>query len=333
MPIVPSVLYLHGGLPRTGTTSFQAVLFRNRRRLAEVGVLYPDRWRDGWDAHHGFVALLEPGAADNGEVEEFHHLLRSNREEAVLISTEHLTTRLRAVDGRLKPLLSLLGTAGEITPVTCLWTLRRADSLLTSVYLLRVWNDQPVPAPAEFFHEHTRVYCDGVGGLCEVSDALDGNAVYSRYKPGGAHHEEILRTVGVADPVRREIVDELRGGPRLNLQLTQKAAAAMLNLEAISARAGIEIPHAALKEAFFYGALKFDDDARCELIGSDRRRAVHEEVLAASATVGFEPYRAFFGAEEIQPASPVSLDPDVLTDEDLGRLVAHVADAGVRMST
>ncbi len=327
------MLYLHGGLPRTGTTSFQAVLFRQRRRLAEVGILYPESWRGGWDAHHGFVALLEPGAAENGEVEEFHHLLRSDPEKAVLISTEHLTTRLRAMDGRLKPLIGLLRSMREITPLTCLWTLRRADSLLTSVYLLRVWNSQPVPVPDEFFREYTDVYCDGVAGLREVSDALDGNAVYSRYDSGGAHHEEILCTMGVADPVRREILDELRGGPRLNLRLTQKAAAAMLNLEAVSTRVGAEIPHAALREAFFYGALEFDDDAPCELIGSDRRRAVHEKILEASAELGFEPYGEFFGEDEIPPASPVSLDLDVLTDEDLGRLVAHVADAGVRTST
>ncbi|WP_232678419.1 hypothetical protein [Nocardioides sp. R-C-SC26] len=47
-------VYLHVGTPKTGTSYFQDVLFRNRRTLAGHGVLYP---ADRFDAH--FLAALD----------------------------------------------------------------------------------------------------------------------------------------------------------------------------------------------------------------------------------------------------------------------------------
>ena len=38
-------VYLHIGAPKTGTTYLQEVLFTNRARLAEHGVLYPGESR------------------------------------------------------------------------------------------------------------------------------------------------------------------------------------------------------------------------------------------------------------------------------------------------
>jgi hypothetical protein len=39
---------VHIGTPKTGTTYLQDVLFRNQRRLAGAGILYP---ADRFDAH------------------------------------------------------------------------------------------------------------------------------------------------------------------------------------------------------------------------------------------------------------------------------------------
>ena len=52
---------IHVGTPKTGTSHLQDVLFRNRDRLAEQGVLYP---ADRFDAH--FLAGARPDAAAVG---------------------------------------------------------------------------------------------------------------------------------------------------------------------------------------------------------------------------------------------------------------------------
>lgn len=43
--MAPEPLYLHVGLPKTGTTDLQKVLWENRKKLASVGVSYPGRPR------------------------------------------------------------------------------------------------------------------------------------------------------------------------------------------------------------------------------------------------------------------------------------------------
>ena len=49
-------LYLHIGLPKTGTTSMQEILWRNRTSLAEAGLTYPGR--DSGAQHRATVDLL-----------------------------------------------------------------------------------------------------------------------------------------------------------------------------------------------------------------------------------------------------------------------------------
>ena len=317
------MLYVHGGLGRTGTTSLQAALRQHRHRLAEVGVIYPDQWRkENGDAHHGIPELLEPASAHNGETDAFKGFLRSNQDQTVLLSTEHLSISL-AKEYRAG-LLDFFSAASRITPVTGLWTIRRADSLFTSGYLFWLWNDRPVSSPVETFDEISQLLTGWLAGLGELSEALGGRVAFSRYDSNGAHQEEILRAVGVADSVRGTILGHLRQGPRLNRGLTQKAAIAMLHLDAISARAGVEIPRPALREALYDGRIQFDGDAPCELVGSEARRTLHEQALNTSADLGFAPYMDFFAEDEIEPAEAVSLDPSVLTDTDLARILAQV---------
>jgi hypothetical protein len=316
------MLYVHCGWPRTGTSSFQAVLSEQRDRLAEDDIVYPDRWQPrNSDAHYGIAELLEPSAVEgSAAIEGFLGYLRSNAGRKVLISNEALSNWLPAE--RRKPLIELLLAAREVTHVTCLWTLRRLDRWAASMYLHRIETGRPVPPPAEYFLECASVLADVVEGLREVSDALDGGTIYCRYDDAGAHHGEILRAVGVADPVRAEIEAGLRDGPRRNRGLSQKAAVALLHPDAVSARADVELSTARLREVFRRGDFKFAGDAPCELVETGVSRAVNAEVLKAARRVGFEPYVEFFGTEEVEPSSPLSLEPDVLTGEDLSRLAA-----------
>ena len=93
---------LHVGTPKTGTSYLQDVLFRNRRRLASAGILYP---ADRFDAH--FLAALDLmrlpwGGLEAEAVGAWDRLaerVRRHRGTAI-ISHEILATASRAQAGR-----------------------------------------------------------------------------------------------------------------------------------------------------------------------------------------------------------------------------------------
>lgn len=322
------MLYLHCGWQRTGTSSLQAALCQHQEELRAAGLVYPDRWRPlGSDAHHGIVEALDPSASGEAALESFKAYLRSNAESAVLISCEGLSNWLPA--GRKGSLLKLVLAAQEVTPVTCLWTLRSVDALLTSLYLHRMVTARPLPPPADFFREFAGWLGEGVVTMCELAGAVGGSVAYSRYDSGGAHYEEILSSVGAPAALRAEIAAGLQGGPRANVSLGQKGAALLLHTEAIEERAGAPLPRPALCAALRAGELRFVGDAPCELVGPGLRALVHETVLSASRDAGFAPYVEFFGDHEVDSTLATPFDPDVLTGDDLDALRAWLG-AGSR---
>lgn len=310
------MLYLHCGWQRTGTSTFQALLAEHQDRLADAGVIYPDQWRPGKsDAHHGIVEILAPDTANDGEIERFTDYLRSNADRTVLISCEGLSNWLPA--GRRQLLIKLLHLARDVTPVRCVWTLRRIDSLLTSLYLHRLVTNKPLPPPADFFQGFSELSGEGITTMRIMDDAFSESAYYNCYDSGGAHYDEILRTVGVPDALREEMMETLRRRSRRNVRLGQKGAIALLHTDEVGQMAGVELPRFALRNALRTGKLQLPNDRPCELVEPHLRRAVHEKALEASRNEDFLPYAAFFEGQEVQPTLAGEMDPEAFTDEDL----------------
>ena len=322
---LPAMLLLHCGWPRTGTSSVQAVLFEHRDLLADAGIVYPDRWLDerGF-GHHRLNELLAGDDAD-AFLDEFRRFLDSHSDQRVVLSAESFSGRLRA-DERLEALLALLATAREVMPVTCLWTLRRVDELLSSGYLmqLRVGRGAELPSPREYIAGEES-YSSGTFDRLRRVEAAAGGAVYVKYDPGGAHNRELLAALGLDGPAMSQIVDALERGPRRNLSPRQKEAVAMANPKTLSRRTGTELDTMALCRTFARGDFCFEQDWPCELVGEDVKVMVHRRTLAAAREQGFEPYIELFAGDEVEMASPhVGLDPEILTDRDLDRLLAHL---------
>jgi hypothetical protein len=267
------MLYVHCGLPRTGTSSFQAVLSGHRDQLAEAGVVYPDGWRlRNSDAHYGLADLLDPVAAEGKvTIEGFVEYLRANAGGKVLMSNEALSNWLPAE--RRDHLIDLLSAARQATGVTCLWTLRRADRWATSMYLHLVDTGRPVSPPDEYFLGWASGVADIFEGLRAVEDALGGGTIYSRYEDSGAHYGEMLAAVGVPDPTRAEVEVALRDGPRRNRGLGRSPSAEP---------AGVG-----------------NGSTPGDLVEVEVRRAVHAAALEAAQEVGFGVYAEFFAAEDV----------------------------------
>ncbi len=107
-------VYLHVGTPKTGTSYFQDVLFRNKEVLAEAGILYP---ADRFDAH--FLAALDLmrlpwGGLEAEAIGAWDRLAEQVRAhpDTAIISHEILATASRSQIGRA---LESLGHGAEGT--------------------------------------------------------------------------------------------------------------------------------------------------------------------------------------------------------------------------
>jgi hypothetical protein len=326
------MLYVHCGWPRTGTSSLQAALVEHGELLARGELSYPQRWRvPHLPAHNGLYDLLDASLRSGEDVfDELIQFLRANRVRDVLLSAEGLTNWLPAEDRR-EALLRFLAAAREVTPTRCLWTLRRVDEVLSSLYLLGMRFGLNMPPPEQYVAgwDHPNNPFDAsrsedlFAGMRMVEEALGGDVLYFAYDPGGAHLGELLDSLRLPIEVRTAIDETLDRGPRRNVSLSHKQAAALLNVDALSARAGVEIDGVALRNAFFKGELSFDDDRPCDLIEAGERQALHERALAAARAQGFSPYGELFGDAKFDPYSPVSLEAAVLSDADLDRLLGQ----------
>jgi hypothetical protein len=123
-------------------------------------------------------------------------------------------------------------------------------------------------------------------------------------------------------------VIDLTTAPRKNVGLSHKEVATLLNLETLSARCGAPLDARRLRECFEHGDLRLAGDRRCELFDAATKRELHAMALAAAEECGISAYGRFFGDAGIEETpTPLSSDPDALSDGDLSRLVAELQQA------
>lgn len=310
------MLYLHCGWPRTSTTSLQAALFEHKEELAASGIVYPDRWRSPIGlTHHGLSEILSASLESESAFDEFRQFLETQGDRDVLFSAEALTGWLKPGE-KLNAFLELLSAARESMPTRCIWTLRRRDELVRSVYLVGLklrprgfdWPINPndaVKLDAQF------------AGHRGVEEAVDGDVVYVQYDRMGAHHAKLLDAFGIDPPVAARIGDTLARAPRLHAGLTHKQFVVLGNIEALSLRAGVSLDEAAIRNAFRRGDFEFERDWSCEWTVTDWQKATHEVALDAARRHGITAYVEFFENAELDGRVPSERDTNAITDDDL----------------
>jgi hypothetical protein len=313
-------LYLHCGWLRTGTSSLQAALYAHRDTLAAGGVTYPDRWLGTNEpAHHGLYEMLDPRrTAGEREQKELIEFLAERSDRDLLFSTEGLTSALATVE-RQDAAVELLERARSLMPTRCVWALRRFDETVASLFLLRLRQGVPPPPPQQYFAEfaHTKPLFEG---MARARDAVAGDVAYVGYEPSGSYWADLLAALDLPATARTALLNELTRGPRVNASVTHKQALALIHLDELSARLGVELDRTRLRNAFRYSQLVFDDDWRCEPMDVETKRAFHERALAAASESGFEVYEELFGEAEVEGPESVGWDLDALTEADLAQL-------------
>lgn len=317
------MLLLHCGLPRTSTSIFQSTLFRHRDLLAGAGLVYPDRWRERKEgAHHGIERLLDPGPESEDARADFTSFLAAHGEDRVLLSAENLTRFLLSEHG-LDAALGFLATAGETTPVRCLWTLRRLDEVLASAYFLTLGFANSGSLPLSDYIADASFPSALFAAMQRLEQGSGNEAAYVKYDPAGGHNGELLRVAGVPAELVALIQAEIDSTRRRNASFTHKQAVALASLGALSDQVGVELDAMAVRGAFTAGEFEFGEDWPFRPVGEEAARAVHERALAAARESGFAPYVQFFAEDEVEVPSPAGLDLDVLTAEDLRLFAAH----------
>lgn len=321
------MVYLHCGWPKTGTTSLQAALVAGQEQLAAAGLLYPERWRRDSDGSHNDLPNLLQAHLDRGcGFDELCDLL-SSQDGNVLFSSESLTLWVLLGEHRYRCMLEFLAAMQEVMPVRCIWTLRRFDEVLHSIFRqMSMRKGLGEPKMASLL-DHFRIEdaCDRMRGL--ESLAVDG-AVYVRYEPTGGHNAALLRSFDVPEEVVASVCSEIDAAPRLNPTPSWKQIVAAENIGAIAARSGVELDRDAVCHAFEHDGFRFQHDGPCVLFGPELRRGLHERMLASARDCGVVPYDQFFGDENLAECPPATrLEADVLTDEDVRQLVTHLQHA------
>ncbi len=165
-------VYLHIGLERTGTTSLQRYCARNVNHLLRQGVLYPTR---SAAFAHGNHAPLAASYLPAGRPVD-HHLrgddtrrvvdalraeIDASRAPAILISSEHLSSRLRGAQ--------VEALARDLAPYDCkvLVCLREHFDLLSSSYATHVRSGS-----TDTFEDYAAMVCAPGNTYLRHADAL-----------------------------------------------------------------------------------------------------------------------------------------------------------------
>ncbi len=142
-------LFLHIGLYKTGSTTLQAHLQKNRNSLRNCGYLYPlTGASDMFDAHHNLAWLLRnPKVADPnlGTWKELHEEIKTANIDNVIISSENFQLNDQTQMDNLQSQLA----AYEVKVIVYL---RRQDRRLESLYTQRVKRG--------FYHGNIFSFCE-----------------------------------------------------------------------------------------------------------------------------------------------------------------------------
>lgn len=213
---VPIDLYIHIGLPKTGTTALQQFLSTNYERLVERRILYPKSLRrtaslDCANAHtsvafsFGACGYSEQERRhwktwkpiDQADVDAFHRELSSHAIDTCILSCENLSCQkdIRKELGELRSFLSSLADFH----IRIVLYLRRQDLLLESVNLQHITGRQQRTEISRQYHLFdfvalTDMYADVFGA---------GNLLVRPYERGqlrnGSVIDDFMDIVGVRE--------------------------------------------------------------------------------------------------------------------------------------
>ena len=306
------MLYLHIGLPRTGTTSLQTVLAQSVQELARAAYLYPEQWRDHEGiAHHNLGTAVLEGESGSETRRQFLEYVLLNRQQHIVVSTESLSNGLDR--SRWPMLQAFLAACSDRVSTTVVLMLRRIDDVVASMYLHEMkWGEKTDPD----MDRYVMLRLDWIDELFESlqrlreASCVDSIAVIP-YIDGSDSVLRILAAMGMGD-------SRLGAAPRkVGRRLGLKAQAALCYLDEWEAKLGCQV-RSDIVGLLESGEFTFRDDAyEYDVLGYEARQFLHGHALRAAREHRIDEYVDAFAHACIQPAERRSIDRSLISAGDL----------------
>jgi hypothetical protein len=331
-------LFLHIGMPKTGTTSLQRILHTNGPALAARGYVYPSRWVKGDPGgHHDLTESIRTIAAPAGpsrdhaqaraislEVCEF---LSECRDQTVILSAEGLASALLAE--RMRPAFAgFVEQCATVADTTVVMAVRRLDEFLASAYLQvtkRVGRGGGSLTAEQYVHSRGHEWTDGLfSGIRWFRKQAVAKLVLVPYLECRDSLPDLLRAVGIDDAT------DLRSGPspRTNRRLGLKAQAVLLLPDQALRVLGVR-RRRQLIDLFSSGEFAFRDETYdYEALGHELRSEIQERALKAAERFGIDEYTTAFSDAELPSAPRTRIDTSLISGDDLSDLARAVAAQG-----
>ncbi len=315
------MLYLHIGLPRTGTTSLQTVLARSVQELAAAAYLYPEEWRDQEGiAHHNLGSAVLDGESGAETTRQFLEYVLLNRHQHIVISSESLSNGLDRT--RFPRLQTFLAACSERVPTTVVVMLRRMDDAVASMYLHETkWGGKTDPDMDQYVEFRLTWIAELFEGLQRLRETSCVNAIsVIPYLDGSDSVVRMLSAMGMSDSGIRT-APQVKLGRRLGL----KAHAALRYLDEWEAELGYPI-RSDVVGLFESGEFTFTDDTHeYDVLGYQARQFLHDCGLQAARTHGIDAYVEAFAHANIVHAERRRIDRTAISPGDMADLRAELA--------
>ncbi len=325
------MLYLHIGLPRTGTTSLQTVLARRAAPLAASNTVYPERWRDvGNLAHHELASgVLADGTGSSVQEDFLRYVAEKGKRMHIIVSTEGFSNGL--APSKFQLFRAFLRACSHWTSVRVVLTLRRYDMFVASMYHHQLkWGQGPDPD----IERYIRLRLSWLSGIFKSLSDLrrDGDVaslVLIPYVEGSDSIAPALEALGVSPLLLRS-----RPPARLGRAIGLKALVLLRFFDECVTEHRFPAERRHLVQLFERRAFEFrGEEYAYDILGHDARQGLHECALSAATEHGIAEYHEAYRGAVIDPTVRQSVDRALISTDDLNQLGRYLAEWATRVST
>jgi hypothetical protein len=317
-------LYLHIGMPKTGTTSFQHVLQDGREALEAIDYVYPDRWLKGSPGGHHVLTDSMTREPEQGQSisREVRGYLRGHPGKTVILSAEGLASTVLESDTR-GTFVRFVERCGTVAETTVVLALRRLDEFLASAYLqvTKKGRGNGTLTPEQYLETRGNDWTDRLfSGVQAFREATTADLVLIPYHEGRDSLPELLRAVGIDG----ETALRSATGKRVNRRLGLKAQAVFLLPDEALEVLGIQ-RRRQLIDLFSSGRFEFRDEIYdYDVLGGELRREIQTRALKEARRCGIDEYADAFGEIEARSTPRARLESSLISAADLSDLARAV---------
>ena len=298
------MLYIHLGMPKTGTSLLQRCL---SQKALKLGIDYPVAYRGKGYAHHELANEFINKGLQSPVVRDFLRHLKKHDSRRIVVSSESFSTQLKKIPG-------LWRACGKRLPTQLIIVVRRMDRFMESMYLQSTrfghYNDG-IDMFIRTREKWRRQFLENLGWLkAQCGDSLHIVPLVDNF--------DVLTYFEVLLDLKQGDLTAERSRLPSTAKYSAKSQSLLLDLDRIRDEMGVQLDRAAIIKAIPRGRIQFANDImRYSVLSCDNARAIQAEALATAQKAGVLEYVEAFGDIKEIAEPYVELGRALLNDQDL----------------